>query len=769
MNSSYSSLSTADSSPAPGLTVLDDPHEYGRFTRWVSDTDGVRLGESAFQLGGMYCAACADLIEAALIAVPGVREAQVSSAAQRARVQWDPTLTRPSALVEAVRHAGYDAVPDAAASARELRRRERRKALWRVFVASFAAMQVMMFATPSYVADTADFTDDLRQLLNWGSWLVSMPVLVFSAGPFFSGAWRSLRTRRISMDVPVAVGLIVTFVTSMGATFDPTGPFGHEVYFDSFTMFVSFLLTGRFLEMSARHRAAESLESVLAAMPEVAERIGADGRIEVVSVARLREGDRVQVAMGAAFPADGVLESSGTEANESLLTGESRPVLKRKGDALVGGSINVGAPCRMQIVRVGKDTRYESIVSLMRDALTSRPALASKADAWAGPFLWAVLVLAAGAAVAWSMIDPSRAVWVAVAVLIVTCPCALSLAVPSALVSAAGAMARRGIMLQRLDAIEALAAMDWLFIDKTGTLTESCPMLVEVRPLSTDAFADSDLPAVRTLASWSGHPLAQALAGRDQGTPSPSGSELWKDIQETPGAGLEAIDTLGRRCRLGSLEWVSGRAGAQLPASASQLAGEDDRATVYFGRDSTPVAVFRFEEHLRPDAAEATRELMRSGLKVSLLSGDSSRRSARIGHELGLTDVRSGAQPEEKLAAIADVQQRGHVVGMVGDGVNDAPVLARANVSFAMGQGALVSRVHADAVIMSNRLLDLVWARQLARRSLIVVRQNLIWAAVYNAACIPLALAGYLPPWAAGLGMALSSLLVVGNSMRLSR
>lgn len=743
------------------LEVLDDPVEQQRFTRWKEAADGRREAESAFQLTGMYCAACAGVIEDALARVPGVEEARVSAATQRALVRWDPARTRPSALVTAVRAAGYDAIPDAAASARELRQRERRQALWRLFVASFCAMQVMMFATPSYVAHGADFPMDLRQLLNWGSWVVSVPVLLFSAGPFFRGAWHSLKSRRIGMDVPVALGVAVTFVASSGATFDPQGPFGHDVYFDSLTMFVSFLLAGRFLEMTARHRAAEALEAALSGMPETALRLTGQGdACERVSVRRLRPGDQVRVPMGAAFPADGRLLSERAQADESLLTGESRPVEKSCGDEVVGGSINLGAPALMRVERTGADTRHEAIVAMMRDALSQRPSLARWADRWAGPFLWTVLLLAGGAAWVWSWIDPSRAVWVAVSVLIVTCPCALSLAAPSALVAVAGALARRGVMVQRLDALEALATMSRLYTDKTGTLTEDRPHWVATRLPQGGTVEQADLlrQQAAALARWSLHPLSQALVA----SADTNGASAWREVRELAGQGLEGTDEHGAVWRLGRPEWVQ-----DLKAAPDQAASV--RPQVHFGPLGEVAAVFEFDETLRPDAREAVAALQRDGVRVALLSGDEPERVARLAADLGLSEVQGGATPEEKRDVLAAAQATGAVVGMVGDGVNDAPVLARANVSFAMGQGALVSRVHADAVIASNRLGDLVVARTLARRAMRVVRQNLAWAALYNAACIPLALMGYLPPWAAGLGMATSSVLVVGNSWRLGR
>ncbi len=538
--------------PNEPLTVVDDPIEQGRFTRWVVGSGGERLAESSLQLAGMYCAACSGIIENALLGVDGVRSARVSAAAERATVCWDPERTRPSSLIAAVRSAGYEAVPDAAAPARALRRQEHRQALWRLFVAAFCAMQVMMMATPSYVAGPGELAPDLRQLLNWGSWILALPVLAFSSGPFFRGAWRSLRSGRIGMDVPVTLGIVITFITSTGATFDPGGLFGEEVYFDSMTMFVSFLLGARYVELRARQRAAESMEAALARLPETAWRVAPDGSVEVVSVLRLRAGDLVRVPVGQGFPADGDIEQGQTQADEALLSGESIPVDKATGAEVVAGSTNLGAPVLVRVRRVGGDTRFEAIVSMMRSAMTQRPSAARAADRWAAPFLWAVLVLAALAGAAWSVIDPDRAVWVVVAVLIVTCPCALSLAAPATIVAAARALARRGVMLQRLDALEMLATATRGFIDKTGTLTEDrvqwqATRLTEAGRLQlVDEAVTLNLAA--SLAAWSNHPLSRALA--DTRANGSKAADL-SAVEEASGQGLRGFDAHGHEWRLG--------------------------------------------------------------------------------------------------------------------------------------------------------------------------------------------------------------------------
>ena len=763
--------------PAPD--IVDDPLEFGRFTRWVTGPAGERRAESSLQLAGMHCAACAGIIEQALARVDGVAAAQVSAASERASVTWDPERTRPSALIAAVRRAGYDAVPDAAAPAREMRRREQRQALWRLFVAGFCGMQVMMFATPSYVAGPGELTDEMRTLLNWGSWILTLPVMAFSATPFFAGAWRSVRAvlagrgrlfdaRAIGMDVPVALGLLITFIASTGATFDPDGPFGHEVFFDSLTMFVSFLLGARWIELKARARAAEQLERAMARLPETAWRVGADGSVTAVSTMRLHAGDTVRVPLGQAFPADGVVSEGHTRADESLLTGESTPVDKAPGSAVVAGSLNMGAPVLVRVEHIGGDTRLERIVSMMKSALAQRPAAARLADRWAPPFLWTVLLLAAGGAAAWSLIDPSRAVWVAVSVLIVTCPCALSLAAPATLVAAARGMAREGVLLQRLDAIEVLARARQVVFDKTGTLTEDRPTLaaVRVRPAagafwpneSAGAALDAAvLQRAAELAAWSRHPLSQALvvaASADQG--AGTASATWSEVHEQAGAGVEARDGQGRRWRLGSAAWTAG-------------ATDRDNAFVVLACEGVVLAEFELEEALREGAREAVAELQAAGVGVTLLSGDRMARAQALAARLGIQAVHAEATPEAKLAVLTALQASSGPVVMVGDGVNDAPVLARADASLAMGQGALVARAQADAVVTSSRLSDFVKARRRALRAMALVRQNFIFSAAYNATCIPLALIGWLPPWAAGLGMATSSLVVILNAQRAAR
>ena len=713
------------------------------------------VAQASLRIGGMHCAACADAVEDALRRQRGVVEARVSAAAQVATVRWDPGATDAASLLAAVRAAGYEATPDTAAEARAARTRESRLALWRLFVAAFCAMQIMMLAAPAYFSAPGELSAEYKRLLDWGSWLLTLPVLCFSAAPFFGGAWRAMRQGRIGMDVPVSLGIGVAFLSSTGAAFAPGGLFGRDVFFDSMTMFIAFLLAGRYLETRARHRAERSLEEVTTRLPRSVLREGADGTTVRIDVEALAVGDRLRVPYGEAFAVDGVLVDGWTQADESLLTGESRPVPKHAGDAIIAGSLNLAAPVTVRVERVGADTRAEAIVALMRAARSQRPALTATADRWAGPFLWAVLLLAAAAGVAWSVIDPARVVWVVVSVLVVTCPCALSLAVPSALLAATSAMARQGLLLRNLDAIAGLARVQTLFVDKTGTLTDGKLHCTAVHGLGDrDASGAQALAATAaSLAAWSTHPLSRALhdAFAADGT-------VWSELLERPGLGIEGVDARNHRWRLGAPRWA-----CVWPVAAI------DGVQVCLSRDGAAMATFDFDERVREDTRAAIDALHVQGLQVHLLSGDDAGRAGRLAAQLGLDSALGDLTPEAKLEEVRAAQRRGERVMMIGDGVNDAPVLAQADVSIAMGEGALVARTQADGVLISNRLGDLVRARELARRTLRVVRQNLWWAALYNACCVPLALSGHLPPWAAGLGMACSSLFVIANSMRLAR
>lgn len=748
----------AEPSALEKLTLLDDEQEWRVFSRAMASAPG--CWESNVLIEGMHCAACALSIEDALKAVPGVLKAEVSAGSHRAKVVWSDAMVAPSGWMTAVSKAGYQALPANDAFARERRQALARKALWRMMVAGLCMMQVMMYAYPAYIAVPGDLSLELEQLLRWASWLLSLPVLLFSCSPFFSNAWRDVLHRRISMDLPVALGMLITFAVSSAGTFDPRGMFGAQVYFDSFTMFVFFLLFGRWLELRLRDRTAGALEALMNRLPDSVERLKLDGSYERVPVRRLLAGDVIRVRPAEAFPADGVLLQGRTSVDESLLTGESRPLARQVGDVVISGSHNLSAMVQMRVDRVGEATRFAQIVSLMESASTTKPPLAKLADTIAKPFLVGVLLAAGLACAYWWQTDPEKALMVAVSVLVVTCPCALSLATPAAMLSAAGALAKRGVLVRRLEAFESLAAVDTVMFDKTGTLTRDAMVLAQIRVRDGVASLQA-LDMAAALTQHSLHPVSKAVVAASQQTPW---KPTWQatQVSETAGQGvsgrvsLETDEATGSWLKLGSARFCDV---VELPSNAVQVHLSDELGWM---------ASLEFQEDIRADAAETVNALQREGLRVHLLSGDAMESVRRVAEKVGIADAQGAYSPQAKLDFLRASQVQGHQVAMVGDGLNDGPVLAGAHVSFAFGQAVPLAQAQADFLVSGSQLMPLVGAFVLSRRTLRVVRQNLWWAAIYNAVCVPLAIFGLLPAWLAGLGMASSSLLVVLNALRLS-
>jgi P-type Cu2+ transporter len=743
--------------PAEDLAPYDDPRVQGAFVRDRGDAR-----EATLLIEGVRCSACAWLNERALARVPGVLAASVNYASHRATVRWDPARTRLSAILGAVAAIGYSARPWDARRAGAALARERRDLLWRLFVAGFGAMQVMMYAFPAYVAGDGEMSPDIALLMRWASFVLTVPVVAYSASPFFRGALRDLRARRAGMDVPIALGVAVGFAASAGATVLGAG----EVYFDSVAMFVFLLLGGRYLELLARERAARALVHLDRLVPELAHRLIDPPRsLETlrVPVAALAPGDFVLVKPGESFPADGVVASGSGAAKEALVSGESAPVPKVPGSTVIGGAVNAAGPLVVEVRATGPHTVLASILQLVERAQAERPRLARLADRAASAFVLSVLVLALAAGAWWGVADPARCIPVVIAVLVATCPCALSLATPIAFTVAAGELARRGIVLARPGALEALARVTDVVFDKTGTLTRG-----ELRVCGVDVLGA--LPRERCLALAAGleaaseHAVGAAIAAFVRG-PRPVAERL----RVVPGSGVEG-DIDGRRYRIGTLAFAQSLA----PAGARMIPRR--RGAVWLADESGLLAGFALADELRPDAAAAVAGLEDLGIAVHMLSGDSAETCRAVAARAGIVRVRVRAEatPAAKRDYVAALQRGAsgkgkRVVAMLGDGVNDAPVLAQADVSVAMGGGARLAQVSADAVMLRVSLAELPQAVRIARRTVRVVRENVIWAFAYNLTVLPLALAGALSPWAAAIGMSASSLAVVLNALRLQR
>ena len=750
------------------LRVFDDEQEWSRFSLLSQQSTpqgqtaamASTMWESHVLVSGMHCAACSLMLEQALLATPGVQSVRVSAASRRASVVWSSAVTRPSEWLRAPRALGYTLSPALDTAASDQTRKDARLALWRWLVAGFCMMQVMMYAFPAYITEPGEITPDIEKLLRWASWVLTLPVLLFSCKPFFVNALRDLRLRSVSMDLPVALGIVITFVISSAATFETAGWWSAEVYFDSLTMFVFFLLTGRWLEQRLRARTLGALDSLTQRLPDSVQRQLPGGEFEQVAVRRLKVGDLVRVLPGQAFPADGLIESGNTFADEALLTGESRPVARPLGALAMAGSYNLSATVQVRVQQLGQATRYAGIVALMQRAAVDKPRLAQLADRVSRPFLWFVMLAALLAAAYWWNTDPARAVMAAVAVLVVTCPCALSLATPTAMLTSAGVLAKQGVLVRRLQALEALADMDTVVFDKTGTLTEARMGLRNIATREGVSVADA-MALAAGLARHSLHPVSRALLVAGSAA---TDSFRLTEVAEHAGQGLLGVlAETDRGIASGPIRFGSAT------FCGVQAAPDNDNLQVFLADASGWLARFELDEVVRPDALEAIKQLQLAGLEVHMLSGDRSAAARRVAERLGIKHVQGDCTPQSKLAHLQALQGRGRKVLMVGDGLNDGPVLARADVSVAVGQAVPLAQAQSDFIIPGGQLLMLAGMPAQARRTLSIVRQNLAWAAAYNAVCVPLAISGYLPAWLAGLGMALSSLFVMLNAARLSR
>jgi Cu2+-exporting ATPase len=785
--------------------LYDHPAIQKSFVR----ADGEHVREAALILEGITCPACVWLNERHLAHLPGVLEVHINYATHRARVRWDQRRVRLSDILQAVSRIGYLAHPFDPGRYQQQLEDDRRRLLRRVGVAGVFGMQVMILSVALYVGDWSGVEEEYRRFFYRVSLLLTLPVLLYSAQPFFRSAWRDLKHWRTGMDVPVSLGIGAAFLASLWTTVTGAG----TVYYDSVCMFAFFLLTARYFELAAHKRASEASEALVQATPATATRIievanpspsspsvpagvrehpahpfdGADVHwtsatspshlprgeggepresiymTETVAVAELQPGERVRIRPGETIPADSVVLEGRSTVDESLLTGESLPVAKGPGQALVGGAINIESPLTARVEKTGPDTILSSILRLLDRATAEKPRLAQLADRIAAGFVTAVLLLAGLTALYWWNHDTALWLPATIAVLVVTCPCALSLATPAAITAATGHLTRLGLLVTRGHALETFAHATHFIFDKTGTLTRGRLRLLETRSFSRLTAAQC-LSLAAALEHHSEHPIARALIEAAGPAAWPTAAE----VVNTPGAGLRgSIDD--QIFFLGTPAYIEEQTGRAVdPGVLEPLRRQGDTVVLLAGQDGLHAA-FALSDELRPGARELITELQRRGKSVMLLTGDHETAAHRVADALGIRELAWELKPADKLARIKALQQQGAVVAMIGDGVNDAPVLAAAQVSIAMGGGTAVAAANADMILLSQDLMHLADGLAVARRTLGIIRQNLAWALAYNLIAIPAAAAGYVSPWLAALGMSASSLLVVGNALRLVR
>jgi Cu2+-exporting ATPase len=717
--------------------------------------------EATFTVEGIRCAACVWLIEQRLMRLSGVNSAQLNVATEKLYVRWDTYSCTPGDILGALHAIGYAAYPYDTGRHADQQQRAAKTLGRQLFVAGLSMMQVMMYVAPAYLAEDGTLDDNMATLMRWASLLLTLPAICYSALPFWRGAWASLRARVLGMDVPVALGIAAAFGASAVATVSGKG----DVWFDSVTMFIFLLLCSRYLELCARRKAGAALERLQHALPASAsllENYPASRAATVVHAAALAVDNVILIKPGEAVAADCVIIEGHTSLDLSLLSGESAALPKQAGDAIPGGAINAGSVILARVTRRAQDSTLSDLIKLIHRAGGEKPHIAQWADRVAAWFVAALLLFALATFGFWFLLDgdAARAWPIAIAVLVVSCPCALSLATPTALAAATDSLLRQGVLITGPQTLETLHRATHIVLDKTGTLTWGRPVLQQTQALS-GMRAEFCLQIAATMEAGSAHPLARAIIS--------AANEAWRQdwsataLVETPGGGLEGV-VHNRRYRLGSAQFVAGISGE---APARDVA--DGITPVYLGSEGQWLACFHLHDGLRPDAQATVDYFQQRGKTMVLVSGDDARLARRVGDQLGIETTVGGYLPADKLDFVQQLQRRGCVVAMVGDGINDAAVLGAADVSFAMGGGAALAQAHADAVLFNGRLSAVADSARTAERTMRIIRQNLAWATVYNLVAIPAAAFGLLNPWLSGVGMALSSAVVVINALRLRR
>ena len=772
-----------DPSKQSVLEAYDLPEVQADYIEQVTDSSGNSKHQSIQLLvGGITCAACAWLIEQHLEKIPGILNVRVNVTNHRSVVEWDVQQLKLSELLKAFLVIGYDARPASDEAVRSLREKENRRFIQRLGVAGLGMMQAGMIAVGLYLGAFQGMDPVWQNYLRWISLIIALPVVLFSAYPFFQAAIRNLRMGSLTMDVPVSLAIGLAFTASCWATISKTG----EVYFDSVAMFTFFLLLGRYLEMRVRHRNDSYAEGLGQLLPPTTTKLSEEGEVSV-PVKSLKIDDLIRVAAGETIPCDGRIEEGVSSVVESVLTGEQLPVFKQPGDLVSAGTINSENPLVVTVHAVGKQTRLSAILSLVEQAKIEKPSQVALADRIAGYFVLAVLFIAAGVAMWWWQNDPQQALWVVLSVLVVTCPCALSLATPAAMAVATGVLRQKGFLVSRGHVLEALSSADQIIFDKTGTLTLGNMTIAEVIPLSDQGGPEEKLPKKRIvqiaagLESGSRHPISKAFSEITE-------KLAVNNVEQKVGAGISGMVDVGdvytfTTTTFNTTARFNGPTG-QIKVAIGQpsyIASLFDvvppdlptidatKLPLLLATQQGSLGWILLEDQLRPGAVEAISKLKATGLGISLLSGDRENAVADMAQKLSIGRWFGGMSPEQKLLQAKQLQEDGHKLVMVGDGINDVPVLSGADVSVALGDATDFARIHADSIMLSGNLDTLPKAIALARATRRIIRQNLTWALVYNLVALPLAAAGMIPPWAAAIGMSTSSLLVVLNALRLNR
>lgn len=732
---------------APVMSTADAPRERDWNAFATPRVDGTVHMDLAVE--GITCAACMSTIERGLKTVPGVTGARVNLTTHRLALDWNPTETEAGVIVHRLERLGYRAHPFDPGRRSAEEEAESKELLHCMGVAGFGAMNIMLLSVSVWAGNVTDIDAPTRDLFHWLSALIAIPVVMYSARPFFRSAGRALRAFRTNMDVPISIGVTLT----LGLSIFETMRSSEHAFFDSVVMLLFFLLVGRFLDHNMRRRTRSVAENIAALRVESAARISPDGSVRDMPLSKIDPGDLVLVRPGERVSVDGTVEDGTSDIDQSLITGETELVGVGPGTRVYAGTLNVGGTLRVRVTAATAGTLLEEVNRLLENASQAKSKymrLADRASGTYAPVVHSAAILTfvgwmiAGRGVADSMI-------IAVSVLIITCPCALALAIPAVQVVTSGMLFRVGVLLHSGDAIERFAAVDTVVFDKTGTLT-----LPEARVLNAVDLPAERLAAAGCLARASRHPLGLALAEATRAVAPPV------EVREVPGRGIEA--TLeGRVERLGAPEWC----GVDPATVAALLARFPDASLVAHDDGLGAPVLVALSQGLRPDAVEVVAELVAGGWHVEILSGDREAAVRDIAERLGVADWAAGLKPADKIARLAALKANGHTVMMVGDGLNDAPALAAAHVSLSPVTAVHLSQAAADAVFMGDRLAPVIATLNISRRARAAMIQNLWLSVVYNLIAVPVAVAGLVTPLIAALAMSGSSVLVTVNALRL--
>ena len=750
------------------LEIYNDPEIQKQF---VTESENSR--EAALILEGINCPACIWVNERNLQSLPGVIEVNVNYASRRAQVRWDNNQLHLSDILYVIHRIGYAAHPFDPDKQQNLLEQERKTLLRRLGVAGIFGMQVMMLSISLYTGNWTGADLEYQRFFYWICLLLTLPVVLYSARTFFEPAWRDIRNRRVGMDVPVSLGILLAFAGSAWTTIFNSS--SDHVYYDSVVMFVFFLLVGRYLELMARKKAVEVTENLVRITPAITTRLinkkaDADNfdtdniswTEETVSVAKVSPGDRLLIRAGEHIPVDGVVVSGETTIDESILTGESTPLQKALGMTVIGGSINIESPIQIEVEKVGQDPVLSNIIRILERAQSERPAIAGISDLVAKWFVTCVLIIASLVAIYWFSTGNERWFQITLSVLVVSCPCALSLAMPAAITTATGALMKAGILATRGHALETLARSTHVIFDKTGTLTHGKLKLVECKCFSQES-KEGCLNIATALEAQSEHPIARALIEANENTVEESAG----NIINTPGQGIEA-DVSDKHYFIGTPSFIQDKNGEALEQVNYDGLHEQGHTVILLADDANILCAFLLADTIRDGAAQLIAALRDAGKEIILMTGDNKQSAELVGQALGIDHIYAALKPEDKLARVNELQDRGAIIAMVGDGINDAPVLAGAQVSIAMSSGTELARASADLIFMNEKFQNLLMAFKISDKTAKIIRQNITWAIAYNIIALPAAMMGYVPPWLAAIGMSLSSLLVVTNALRIN-